>query len=232
MSRSILAALLALSILAVPSAAHAERWSGDDPAGDVVGYDYEAEDPCDPAAQTAQPDNADADLERIGVSHRQHSVLLRASTRSRATADYRTIAFFVETPDRAYVVGLGQTHAAQAGRHAARPHRFTVLERIPGRIATMTCEDAFGVEDSGSSSGTERAVDRRFVAPRSEVDGDSVLIRVHRHCLGSPAWVRVGAYSTSQVDDSHLSLDTWLPADTEPTGFVIGALSPKVRAGR
>jgi hypothetical protein len=60
-----------------------------------------------------------------------------------------------------------------------------------------------------------------------------VTISVPRDCLGTPRWVRIGAYVMTGDDDGDLlGFDTWLPAGRQPTGFVIGAVGPRLRPGR
>lgn len=224
MSRLIVIVLLALSSLTLPSAAQAERWTADDPTADVVDYDMSADDPCDPATQSADPDNGAADLTRVGVTHRQRSIVLRATTSSTGPVDHRSLAFYLDTPGRAYVVAFDRMVLDRRSR------TFTYLEHFPRRYATASCEEIFEVDPASAAAARPGTRCRR---PAFEVDGTTVELRVLRRCVGDPAWVRIGAYGTASTegDESTLPLDTLTPEGEEPTSFVFGTVSPKVRVG-
>lgn len=68
MLRSAVVLLLALGLL-VPSAAYAEKWGADDPAGDVHGSTFDPEPkPCGTITDWNSPANAAVDITRLSVT--------------------------------------------------------------------------------------------------------------------------------------------------------------------
>ena len=49
------------------------------------------------------------------------------------------------------------------------------------------------------------------VTARMDARADTVTVRVPRHCLGNPRWVRAGVSSARHVSDTVISQDVWLP---------------------
>jgi len=220
-------ALLTTTVLAVGvPAAHADRWTSPDPAGDVVSWAIDGPQPCAPEAFTAAPDNQVLDLTRIRVAHSHDAVRLAASFRGTGDATMRDVAFYVDTPGRAYLVEA-TSYVGQPWPHV---ETVSFVEPVPRTIATMSCDELLGTEDSGSSTSGRSAT--RCRQPSMRLDGSTVTLRVHRDCLGTPRWVRVGAFVTGGDESgSAFAMDTWLPAGRAPGGFAIPAVGPKVRPG-
>jgi hypothetical protein len=222
-----LATLLTTAALALgtPAAAHAERWTSADPAGDAFSWDLASDEPCAPEAMTVTPDDHGSDLTRIRVAHSHGAVQLGATFGTAAGLTSRSVAFYVDTPGRAYVVEVSRY--VEGGW----PHQTTIAYAHPAPrwFATASCEEVFG-GSGGDAEARRRAGCEELSAHYS---GASVTVRVPRECLDTPRWVRVGAYAVTSDDDGDtIGFDTWLPAGKQPSGFLVGAVGPRVRPGR
>lgn len=212
--------------LGAPAAAHAERWTSADPAGDAFSWNLDSDEPCAPAAMTATPDDRGSDLTRVRAAHSHDTVRLGATFGKAAGPAFQTVAFYVDTPGRAYAVEV--VRVTQSGP----PHQAIVAyaNPVPRLLATGSCEELTEVDSDSSSSNRRPAACQKLSA---HYDGPSVTVSVPRDCLRNPRWVRIGAYSMTGDDDGDVvGFDTWLPAGQQPSGFAIGAVGPRLRAGR
>ena len=78
--RGVIAALAVIAVLA-PAAAHAERWAGGDPRGDVEGWHFDPEpEPCGTDTQIDATQNTNSDITRLVVRHTRTAVQLTCAS--------------------------------------------------------------------------------------------------------------------------------------------------------
>ena len=229
-----LAVLLTPGALVLPATAHAERWSGTDARHDARSLDPDATD-CASLDPRPAPRNRTADLTRITVDHAADAVRLTAHLRDVRVRGGSEVAMFVQTPAHFYIVPVNRFTGSRW------PHQYTSasVARVPRRLFADPCAHRGGNStggSSGTSTGGSTASGRR-AAPRCEnlparyrPGKNLVTATVPRRCLGTPRWIRIGAYAVDMVGKRFV-LDTWAPEGVADKSLIGGVLGPRVRAG-
>ena len=220
--RRVIAALAVITVLA-PAAAHAERWAGGDPRGDVEGWHFDPEpEPCGTDTQIDATQNANSDITRLVARHTRTAVQLRVRFRDLDPA-----------LEQATMIHIATT---------ARRGWFLVIDRFQGRsgkfrvVSFLAKEPNYpDPEDLGDECGTSGSSARAPCRTRPEVDLDANVVRasVARSCLGNPRWVRVGVDAfgwTDSPDGTSVSYsDEWGTRDEADSPW-LPPYGPKVRA--
>ena len=231
------AAGLALALLA-PAAAHGDRWSSADEAGDVEGWSYHPDpEPCGTVTELDGTADTNTDITRLIVRHTRRGIVV--------TTRYRDL-----DPDLEQVVFVN--FRSSTGGYALDFDRW---QRRDGSWRTLTflstepefpdpddipeCE-GFGVVSFGIPCRIER---------EANFERNFIRLAVPRKCLHNPRWVRVGVSAYKWVEpadpddlssttfhddwDGGVELSPWLP----PFGLRVRATrgaqvgeSPTVRA--
>jgi hypothetical protein len=207
MSRLIVV-LLALSSLALPSAAHAERWVGADPTGDAQSWQYDPADDCPAPAPTTSDHAAGEDITSLTVRHQPRRVVMVVRYAADTSIARRWSWLHVDTP--------GEPLAVMVDERRDRTRRVRVMAEIAWEPIDDDCGGWAGWTSGSSCRGDLATADER----RLEVS-------VPRSCLHQPAWVKVGVDGFGR-DDEVAVRDVWgtdqVPVD--PNEITYG---PRVR---
>lgn len=190
-------ALLALPVAALPVAAHGERWTGEDAVGDARASQWDVRDWCTDTDVSSEAAPGE-DITALGVRHGRRRVVLRLDYAAPSVVDERrrTFSLHVRTPRHALVADVFRA----GGQWRVRVGPEIELEPVdhPDAEPGEACQIWVG-------SGTARSCRQREV----EIAARSVTVTLPRTCLGSPAWVEVGADSQAHLPDQVIVGDTW-----------------------
>ena len=183
--RGVISALAVTAVLA-PAAAHAERWAGGDPRGDVEGWHFDPEpEPCGTDTQIDATENTNSDITRLVVRHTRTAVQLSVRFRDLDPA----------------LEQVTQLHIATRARRGW----FVDIDRVRGRsgnfrvVAFMGKEpnypDPEDIDDECGLFGFVTDASRCGMRPEIDLVANVITASLPRRCLGNPRWVRVGVGS-------------------------------------
>lgn len=181
---------LVLAGLAVPSlmlgtggAAHAERWSAPDPAGDVEGWHYDPEPaPCGTYTDVDGSADAHDDITRLKVRHSRKDIVLTAGLRDLDPTLEQSVTFSIGTPRRGWELDVDR-YRGQSGKFRV----MTFLSKQP----RDTEPDPDDLDECGGY--WFEYVDQGCRTPAVfDLRANVVRVTLPRSCVKTPAWVRVG----------------------------------------
>jgi hypothetical protein len=177
-SRGLLALVAAVSIGALPSAAHAERVVHKDGSGDAIYSTYDAE--TNQVSEEVQPAAKAGDITRTVVSHGTRKVAL--------TVDFRVL----------------KRGDALSGHWV----RIVTNEGVKRDLFLQTTKEDPQGTLSFAKTATGEPVTCKGLSHDVDYGDARVVIKVPRSCLSSPRWVRVGTmsyrYASSTSYDGYL----------------------------
>lgn len=223
----VLAPICALAVLALPTAAHAEVWSGADRGGDVRALDSATTD-CGPESLTPEPGHPGVDITGLRVSHTRRTVVLALHLATLTRSTNRGYGFFLDTPKGAYVA----EYSRAAFGLWPHPEVYADLGAAPEDYLTDPCQDDSAGSASSESSPTMSLPSRHCETPQVSLDRerDVLTLRTPRRCLEKPRWVRATAYAVD-FSEATTYVDSWTPASGAPDDALLGVLGPRVRSG-
>ena len=196
-------------MVALSSPAAAESWSAPDPTDDVHRYHYDnGVSGCEVDDGIEEPTTPKLDITRLGVRHRSSGVRIRVT--------------YADVPAK------GRLRSSFRLRTAAGEYGLYVDARYFLEGESLFIWRAPDPEPPCGTGSTEPdTIHCRHARARYAVDRDRLTIRVPRHCLAEPTWVRVSASTYAEAD--HESRSDWWGTD----GFSVSGdapFSPRVRA--
>jgi hypothetical protein len=222
----VIAALAVATVLA-PAAAHAERWAGGDPRGDVQGWHFDPEpQPCGTTSEIDATQNTNSDLTGLVVRHNRTAVRLSLRFRDLDPAlEQATMIHIATTARRGWFLIID--------RFRGRSGNFRVVSYLAKEPNYPDPED---LGDGCGNFGFFVTSSPCRIRPEIDLDADVVTATVRRSCLGNPRWVRVGVDAFGWVDpeDPHdksfISYsDEWGVRDDSASPW-LPPFGPKVRA--
>lgn len=179
MSRAFAVAVLALGICSVPVPAQAEKWTGDDPSGDVAGshYDWDPE-PCGTITEIDGSARTNEDITGLTAQY--------AGGRLRFAVQFRDLLATSEQMVDLYVSTPGKTWELEVDRFATRSGKFKVMTFLTKAFPPPpedTDECLFGYVSTGTPCRISRAID---------FDADTIRLALPATCLRTPTSIRVG----------------------------------------
>lgn len=219
------AGALALALLA-PTAAHADRWSVTDEAGDVEGWHYSPEpEPCGTDTVVDGAEQANEDITRLGVRHTRRSVIITTRFRELDPGLEQLVPMYVRT-------NLGGWWL-DVIRFESRPGKWRTFTFL-GEEPDYPDPDDF---DECGGAGIIIADEACRMPREVDFDRDRVRLVVPRTCLGNPRWARVGAEAhrfvepeDPEAEDFTVFSDEWDGGTTLSEWDV--SYGPRVRATR
>jgi hypothetical protein len=183
------AAALALALLA-PTAAHADRWTGTEAAGDVRAWNFEPEPaPCGTDTQVDGIAETHTDLTAVTVRHTRRAMVVTSRFRD-LDADLPTILFVnVRSSTGGWWLDLWRD---QTRTGTWRTTTFLGGEpEFPDPDEIGPCGE-YGLGIAGIGCRIKRDLD---------FEADHIRLTVPRRCMDNPRWVRVAA-SNQRSEDS------------------------------
>jgi hypothetical protein len=203
---------LPLVLLAAP--AHAERWSADDPAGDVAGSHWNPEpQPCGTETTLDGTSRDNDDITSVEVRHTRDEVRFVVGFRDLDRAMEQSVSVFVRSPRRDWDLDVSRTTWTTSSGDKLM-FLASLMNAIP--------------EPEGDECGATWVItkEKRCRMPHSiHFASERITVTVPRHCIGSPDWVQVGVRSSAVDIDGDWQTagyssfsDEWgEPADGEST---------------
>lgn len=181
-------AALALALL-VPTAAHADRWSGTDETGDVEGWHYDPEpEPCGTSTDVDGAAQANEDFTRLGVRHTRRSVVVTAKFRDLDAELEQMVTVYIRTPRGGFWLDLVR-YQARSGKWRV----ITFLAEAPRYPDPDDVDECGGFGFFSWDIGCRKGRELNFAE-------DYVRLTVPRTCIENPRWVRIGADSSRFVE--------------------------------
>ena len=213
MSRTLTAVAVALVALVLPASAQAVVAHGPEPVGDEVAFGIDLSDElCGDLTPTDAVDGSAAfDLTRVSVRHQRYHVALTA--RFAEPRAQRSVEFFLQTPQRRWLVDFDRVHGHRYFDFLPEPHWTLADEDVDGD-GTADCQ----VWSGGIAWGTCR--DAHAHASMA-ADHRAVTVVLPRRCLGNPRWVRAGAVSAGTLGRTAV-VDFWDPSGPDVSEGPLG----------
>lgn len=220
--RRLLGLTIPLVLLAAP--AHAERWTADDPVGDVTGWQYSPEPPpCGTFTDVDGTDRANEDITRLTARHSRAVVRVVLGFRDLDAAAEQEVSIHVATPVRGWDLDVLRFERRKGGFRV-----MTFLAKTPQLPPASEDPDDCGwtgVATVGRPCRLEHSFD---------FDADLISVTLPRSCVGAPAWVRVGARASGWTygeDGTFGSFsDEWGDAGNGESDGWVPPLGPEVHA--
>ncbi|WP_344777616.1 hypothetical protein [Nocardioides panacisoli] len=216
MSRIVAAVLVAAAVL-LPSAAHAERWTGADPRKDVAGFWFSPDPaPCGSHADVDATGDKNDDLVRLTARHADRAVWLKGRFRDLEEESEQWVTFRLRTPAARWELDVNRFRT-----DAGKVRVMGFIGRLPKNAPRDDCGTttfAYTVVGEGCR-----------VYPEVDTDADTVRAHVARRCLGKPRWIEAGVYANGWVEPTD-------PEDPSSTVFsdswdAFGSYGPRLYRG-
>ncbi len=179
--RAAVGGLLAAALAATPGVAHAERWAGGDPNGDVQGWYWDPEpEPCGTTSDVDGSAVTNHDITRLVVRHTRHDVVVTVRFSELDPDLEQSALLHLATPGAGWLLWVDRFATSDGHRvHAS----LTAAPAPPDPEDLDEC-GRWAVLLPTARCRVEREFD--FVA-------SALRTRVPRECLKNPRWVRSGA---------------------------------------
>ncbi len=192
------AAGLALALLA--PAAHADRWSSTDGAGDVRGWHFDPEPkPCGTDTEVDGSAEANEDITRLIVRHTRRNMVVTTHFRDLDAGLEQMVTVYLRTATGGFWLDVERFQGARG-----KWRIITFLSKAPRYPDPEDINECggFGIISFDIGCRIQREID---------ADQDFLRVTVPRNCLKNPRWVRVGADAYGFVE----------PEDPEDQSFTV-----------
>ena len=186
--RALGATALSLALLS-PVAAHADRWGGSDPAGDVTGWQYQPDpEPCGTFLDVDGAAEAHEDITYLGVRHTRHDVVATVRFSDLDAASELATTIYLRTARGGFWLDLDRFQSRNG-----QWRTLTFLAHAPRYPDPEDIDECGGFGFASFDLGCR-------IAHTVDAAADLVRLTVPRRCIKNPRWVRAGADAYRFID--------------------------------